>query len=498
VGRQVIGGVVGAAIGFVVSGFNPTGAYYGWVIGAAVGASTEVIKQPGIGDLASASAGEGGSRARVYGSFRPIGGQLVWDGGPREIRKRSSGKGGPRVESSIILRSYAIGVCEGPVTGISRVWRDNELVWDSRTGVNVIQSDFATRVTFYDGSWDQLPDPTIEAALGVDEAPYMRGTAYFVITDEDLTDRRGAVPFYQMEAGNAGTVPAGPFIFGPVISGGSPNFYLKTNDPSDWSGDPIPLPSGISSLVRITQANRKIWMASPVSLAVSSDGAETWTLCSGVTPREASDAWWNGSYYYYNDKRSLDGITWEAIPNLPSGSTIVLARKSDGLVASWSSPTFGQGYYWTTIDNGANWTQSPNYLSAPPTRVATDGSRILFNVEGIRQLRTDDVFVTASIASGLDTTYGTYYGSNVFIAYGPSQIWNMGNGESRDVALSAATGGSNYGGMIEGNGEWAVALSNAGTTKIYYSSDNGSSFTEVASFPSASATPDMAVAKDTV
>ena len=115
-GRQVIGGVVGAAIGFVVSGFNPTGAYYGWVVGAAIGASTEVIKQPGIGDLASASAGEGGSRARVYGSFRPIGGQLVWDGGPREIRKRSSGKGGPRVESSIILRSYAIGVCEGPIT----------------------------------------------------------------------------------------------------------------------------------------------------------------------------------------------------------------------------------------------------------------------------------------------------------------------------------------------------------------------------------------------
>lgn len=198
---QAVGGVVGAVVGFWVGG--PAGAQWGWAIGSAIGTSFTTVKQPRIGDLAEVRAGEGGPRARVYGVFRPIGGQVVWSGTPREIRTRESGKGGPKVESSTILRSYAIGICEGPITSVSRIWRNNELVYDVRPGSEILaeSAKWIEGKTILLGGWDQLPHPTIEAEAGAGNAPAMRGTAYLVITDEDLTDLRGAIPAYQFEVG---------------------------------------------------------------------------------------------------------------------------------------------------------------------------------------------------------------------------------------------------------------------------------------------------------
>ena len=203
---QVVGGVVGATVGFFIGG--PAGAQLGWAIGSAVGTSFTTIKQPRMGDLAEVRAGEGGPRARVYGTFRPIGGQVIWDGGPREIRRRRrQGKGGPKVEESTILRSYAIGICEGPISGVSRIWRNNELVYDVRPGSTMLAESekWLQGKTIRLGGWDAVAHPTVEAALGVN-APAWRGTAALVVTDEDLTDLRGAVPAYQFEVG-AGSVP---------------------------------------------------------------------------------------------------------------------------------------------------------------------------------------------------------------------------------------------------------------------------------------------------
>lgn len=198
---QTVGGVVGAAIGFVASGFNPAGAQWGWAIGAAIGNSFTTIKQPRIGDLANVTAGEGGARARTYGTFRPIGGQVVWSGKPREIRTKKSGKGGPKVESSTILRSYAIGICEGPITSVSRIWRNNELVYDVRPGSLMVMEStkWLEGKNISLGTWTELPHPTIEAEAGAANAPAMRGTAKLTVTDEDLTDLRGAIPAYQFE-----------------------------------------------------------------------------------------------------------------------------------------------------------------------------------------------------------------------------------------------------------------------------------------------------------
>lgn len=217
---QVVGGTIGAVVGFAIGG--PAGAQWGWAIGSAAGSSFTTIKQPRIGDLAEIRAGEGGPRARVYGTFRPIGGQVVWSGRPREIRTRKrQGKGGPKVESSTILRSYAIGICEGPITSVSRIWRNNELVYDVRPGSTILAEStrWLQGKTILLGGWDQLPHPTIEAEAGAANAPAMRGTAYLMVTDEDLTDLRGAIPAYQFEV--SGTGGRRQISVG-VVSGGIP------------------------------------------------------------------------------------------------------------------------------------------------------------------------------------------------------------------------------------------------------------------------------------
>lgn len=201
---RTVGGVVGAVVGFWVGG--PTGAQWGWMLGSAVGGSFETIKAPKMGDLAQVSAGEGSPRARVYGTFRPIGGQIVWAGKPRVIkRKQRAGKGAPKQETNVVLRSYAIGICEGPITSVSRIWRNNELVYDVRPGSQILaqSAEWLQGKQILLGGWDQMPHPTIEAAEGVGNAPAMRGTALLVVTDEETPGYNGGIPSYQFEVRRA-------------------------------------------------------------------------------------------------------------------------------------------------------------------------------------------------------------------------------------------------------------------------------------------------------
>lgn len=260
---QAVGGVVGAVVGFVASGFNPAGAQWGWAIGSAIGTSFTTIKQPRIGDLAEIRAGEGGARARVYGTFRPIGGQVVWSGAPREIRTRQrSGKGGPKVESSTILRSYAIGICEGPITGVSRIWRNNELVYDVRPSSEILaeSAQWIQGKSILLGGWSQLPHPTIEAEAGAGNAPAMRGTALLVITDEDLTDLRGAIPAYQFEVGNRAELAGGFEI--TSLGEGDEVFGFNTDSIREITW-PIP-PSAQTLILEVRKdPNSAFWPARP-------------------------------------------------------------------------------------------------------------------------------------------------------------------------------------------------------------------------------------------
>lgn len=233
---STIGGIAGAAIGFVVSGFNPYGAQIGWMIGSAVGGyvDPERISGPRLTDAMQQTSRDGVPIPFGFGVF-PTAGNVIWRSELREVpKKERQGKGGPVVTTYSYLRSYAIGICEGPITGLLMIKRNGKIVYDARseevlqelhgdTPTEVLRNfvrqqqaqrgSFLNKVTIYLGDETQLPDPTIEAVEGVGNVAPFRGLAYIVVTDDDQTELGGAIPQYEfVVAANATTVPGDPEI----------------------------------------------------------------------------------------------------------------------------------------------------------------------------------------------------------------------------------------------------------------------------------------------
>lgn len=187
----IAGAVVGSFWG------NPQ---LGWAIGSAIGNAVDpqVIKGPSIGEISQQTSQEGVPRPIVYALSPPIAGNIIATSEPRIVRKsQRQGKGGPKVETESVFRTYAVGVSEGPIDGeFVRVWRNGILVYDARSGVTADNTKFLQRARFFTGAWDQNPSPDLEAISGVGTTPAYRGTAYMVMADDDLTDMRGAIPQY--------------------------------------------------------------------------------------------------------------------------------------------------------------------------------------------------------------------------------------------------------------------------------------------------------------
>lgn len=142
------------------------------------------------------NAAEGTGIPRLYGRQR-LGGQIIWITDfteTTEVTTQSSGgKGVSRtVEQQHTVYHYAvslaIGLCEGEIGRIARVWAD---------GRPVSMSDWTVRL--HKGTQDQLPDPLIEAAEGLENAPAFRGLAYLVIENLQLGEFGNRVPQFNFE-----------------------------------------------------------------------------------------------------------------------------------------------------------------------------------------------------------------------------------------------------------------------------------------------------------
>lgn len=195
------------------------------MIGSAVGTiiDPEVIRGPSLGDGMTQTAQAGVPRPIVFG-LCAVRGNIIDTGELRKrIRREQQGKGGPALETERWVRTYAIRICEGPIAGVRRIWRDGKLVFDisdadqrpefGRDGWaslvyerNAFSSAWGKSMALYLGDESQMPDPSLEAIHGVGETPAYRGTAYMVVTDDDLTERDGSIPDYKFEVVSAGTV----------------------------------------------------------------------------------------------------------------------------------------------------------------------------------------------------------------------------------------------------------------------------------------------------
>ena len=127
---------------------------------------------------------------RLYGRMR-VGGHIIWRGALREHVSESGGddgdKGGgrptPRRRHYRYTLHLAIGLCEGPVSHIGRIWADGHLL-DGGT----------LALQLHKGEADAEPDPLIEAAMGAGNTPAFRGLAYVTLRDFDVSRFGNRVP----------------------------------------------------------------------------------------------------------------------------------------------------------------------------------------------------------------------------------------------------------------------------------------------------------------
>jgi hypothetical protein len=182
VGAATIGGAIGTGVGSVVDS---------WIVSSL--APMQRIEGPRLDALRITSSAEGAVIPRLHGRMR-MGGNIVWATDFREetrTTRQGGGKGGgPSVETTEYLytASFAVALCEGPITGIGRIWADGMPM--DLTGVTW---------RWHPGDEGQESDPFIAARMGADATPAYRGTAYVVFEELALARFGNRLPQLSFE-----------------------------------------------------------------------------------------------------------------------------------------------------------------------------------------------------------------------------------------------------------------------------------------------------------
>jgi hypothetical protein len=146
---------------------------------------------PRTAELEIQTSTEGAPVPLVYGRMR-LAGQLIWAARFNETsvtRSAGGGKGGgPKVTDYSYSVSFAVGLCEGEIGGIGRIWAD---------GKELTLQDIVWR--YHPGSAEQGPDPLMEAVEGAGNVPAYRGLAYVVFEDLPLEDFGNRIPNLSFE-----------------------------------------------------------------------------------------------------------------------------------------------------------------------------------------------------------------------------------------------------------------------------------------------------------
>jgi GTA TIM-barrel-like domain/Putative phage tail protein len=199
-----LGSAIGGSIGGTFLGVSSAvigqsiGTVIGSVIDQALFASTTRVNQEGprLTEASALTSVEGVTIARGYGRFR-VSGNIIWASRFREdIVTETSTTGGKGnsggVETTTTTYNYyanfAVGLCEGPIQGIHRVWVDGKLLDLSEINYRV-----------YRGTNSQNPDSLIETKEGAGNVPAYRGLAYIVFEDMLINEYGNRIPQMNIE-----------------------------------------------------------------------------------------------------------------------------------------------------------------------------------------------------------------------------------------------------------------------------------------------------------
>lgn len=199
-----LGSAIGGAIGGTFLGISS--AVIGQAIGAVVGSMIDAYlfaptiktsqEGPRLQEANVMTSVEGTNIVRGYGRFK-VAGNVIWASRLREevvkeTTKQGGKGGGGGVETTTTTYNYyanfAVGLCEGPILDVHRVWADGKLV---------DLSEYTYRI--YQGTESQTPDSLIETKEGVGNVPGYRGLAYIVFEDMLVNKFGNRIPQMQFE-----------------------------------------------------------------------------------------------------------------------------------------------------------------------------------------------------------------------------------------------------------------------------------------------------------
>jgi hypothetical protein len=196
---SVAGGALGGAL------FGPLGAIAGRIAGGLIGNSIDHallggsggerrLEGPRLADLDVMASTEGAPIPRVYGRAR-LAGQVIWATPIIEVatttQESSGGKGmgssGGTTTTITTTYTYfaefAVGICEGPIGRVGRIWADGSLLDLDGLTVRTFRGDEA-----------QAADPLIVARQGAAGTPAYRGLAYVVFERLPLAPYGNRIP----------------------------------------------------------------------------------------------------------------------------------------------------------------------------------------------------------------------------------------------------------------------------------------------------------------
>ena len=198
---QVVGGVIGAYVG------SPA---LGMAIGGYIGGQFDpkpVTEGPRLSDVKISDSAYGKGIPWVAGKQR-VAAQLMWSTKKlKEIRVTTvAGKGGgPVAREYMYFFTGAVALCQAPeqgIVGLGQGWAAGEVVFDARSvaaelGFAQAGKSILPYMTFYNGAWDQLPDPTMQ--LYSPNCSAYRGVAYIMFTDLPVKNFGNRFPNLEFE-----------------------------------------------------------------------------------------------------------------------------------------------------------------------------------------------------------------------------------------------------------------------------------------------------------
>jgi hypothetical protein len=260
----------GAALGTFLGG--PLGGMIGRAIGGIAGnivdqrifGSASHHEGPQLGSLRVMSSEEGAPIPVVYGRMR-IAGQVIWASNLEEVSstttQKTSSKGAPQATSTdySYFANFAVGLCEGKIDGIGRVWADGK------------EFDFESlNPRIYYGTETQNADSLISAIEGI--APAYRGLAYVVFERLPLTQFGNRLPQLTFEVISKGNAIANMIKAVNVIPG-STEFGYDTQVVSRNLG-----PGATATENAHVSAERSDWSISMDQLQATCDNIESISL----------------------------------------------------------------------------------------------------------------------------------------------------------------------------------------------------------------------------